>query len=374
MATSSPTRLFSRTLLFLVPLTLTLAGCSGGTQASENAPEGGAEGEEPEAVPVEVVALERGPMEQVLRFSTNLEAEESVGVHAQASRQVVELMVEEGDRVERGQDLLRLQDDEQRNEVAKVSGQLSRARREYDRKKNLWQDQLISEQAYNDATYELEQLELALEEARRRLSYTVVRAPIAGTVTRRLVSLGDQVTVNQHLFDIVDFDTLVARVYVPEKELPKLRRGLPARISAPALGRDPYEGRVLRISPVVDPGSGTVKVTVAIPDWRGLRPGLYVDVALVTAVHPEAVRVPKRALLYDQDQTFLYRVVDGEGDGGALAVERLPVRPALEDAEHVEPSGEVLAPGDRVVVAGQAGLKDGTRVRVLERAPEGVAP
>lgn len=361
-------------VLLLAPAALGLAGCSGDSQASENASEGGAEEEGPEAVPVEVAALEQGPMEEVLRFSTNLEAEESVGVHAQASRQVVELMVEEGDRVEQGQVLLRLQDDEQRNEVAKVSGQLARARREYDRQENLWRDQLISEQAYNDATYELEQLELALEEARRRLSYTVVRAPIAGTVTRRLVNLGDQVTVNQHLFEIVDFDTLVARVYVPEKELPKLRRGLPARLTASALGRDPYEGRVIRISPVVDPGSGTVKVTVGIPDWRGLRPGLYVDVALVTAVHEEAVRVPKRALLYDQDQTFLYRVVDGEGDGGALAVERLPVRPALEDAQYVEPTGEALAPGDRVVVAGQAGLKDGTRVRVLERAPEGVAP
>lgn len=373
MATGSTTRLFSPTLLFLVPLTLTLAGCSGDSQASENATEGGAEEEGPEAVPVEVAALERGPMEEVLRFSTNLEAEESVGVHAQASRRVVELMVEEGDRVEKGDVLLRLQDDEQRNEVAKVSGQLARARREYDRQESLWQDQLISEQAYNDATYELEQLELALEEARRRLSYTVVRAPIAGTITRRLVSLGDQVTVNQHLFDVVDFDTLVARVYVPEKELANLRRGLPARLTASALGREPYEGRVVRISPVVDPGSGTVKVTVGIPDWRGLRPGLYVDVALVTAVHPEAVRVPKRALLYDQDQTFLYRVVDGEG-GGEPEVERLPVRPVLEDAQYVEPTGEALAPGDRVVVAGQAGLKDGTRVRVLEQAPEDVAP
>lgn len=359
--------------LLLAPAALGLAGCSGDTQASENTSGADAEETASEAVPVEVVTLTRGPMEEVLRFSTNLEAEEAVSVHAQAARQVVELRVEEGDRVEKGEVLLRLQDDEQRNELAKVKGQLARARREYQRQENLWRDQLISEQAYNDATYELEQLELALEETRRQLSYTVVRAPIAGTITRRLVSLGDQVTVNQHLFDMVDFDSLVARVYVPEKELAKLRPGLPARITASSLGREPYEGRVVRIAPVVDPGSGTVKVTVGIPDWRGLRPGLYVDVALVTAVHDQAVRVPKRALLYDQDQVFLYRVVDGDGEGGSV-VERLPLRPRLEDAEHVEPSAETLTPGDRVVVAGQAGLKEGTRVRVLERAAEGVAP
>ncbi|MFP3942131.1 MAG: efflux RND transporter periplasmic adaptor subunit [Thermoanaerobaculia bacterium] len=360
-------------LLLLVPAALGLAGCSGDTQASEDGAASGTPDDGPEAVPVEVATLGRGSMEEVLRFSTNLEAEESVGVHAQASRQVVELRVEEGDRVETGDVLVRLQDDEQRNELARVKGQLARARREYDRQESLWRDQLISEQAYNEATYDLEQLELALEEARRQLSYTVVRAPISGTVTRRLVNLGDQITVNQHLFDIVDFDTLVARVYVPEKELAKLHPGLPARITASALGREPYEGRVERIAPVVDPGSGTVKVTVGIPDWRGLRPGLYVDVALVTAVHDEAVRVPKRALLYDQDQVFLYRVVDGEGEGRP-AVERVAVRPLLEDAEAVEPAGDALGPGDRVVVAGQAGLKAGTPVRVLDRAPEGVAP
>jgi len=169
------------------------------------------------------------------------------------------------------------------------------------------------------------------------------------------------VTVNQHLFDVVDFDTLVARVYVPEKELPKLRDGLPARLTAPALGGAVYRGVVRRLAPVVDPKSGTVKVTVGIPDWRGLRPGLYVDVALVTDVHPDALLVPKRALVYDQDQVFIYRLA-------GPTVERVLLEPALEDKEHVEPAGSELAEGDRLVVSGQAGLKDGARVRVLDRA------
>ncbi len=318
-----------------------------------------------EAVPVEVAALGRGPIEEVLRFSANLEAEQAVEVYAQAARQVTELLAEEGARVTKGQVLLRLEDAEQQTALAKVESQLAKAQREYDRQQRLWADQLIPEQAFNDATYELDQLRLAKQEAERQLSYTVVRSPISGTVTHRLVALGDTVTVNQHLFDVVDFDTLVARVYVPEKELPKLRAGLPARLTAPALGGAAYQAVVRRLSPVVDPKSGTVKVTVGIPDWRGLRPGLYVDVALVTDVHPQALLVPKRALVYDQDQVFVYRLA-------GASVERVLVEPALEDKVHVEPAGEVLAAGDRLVVSGQAGLKDGARVRVLER-PSAVA-
>jgi membrane fusion protein (multidrug efflux system) len=373
-------------LLAFAPFLLGLGGCGAGdSEASENGSEEKTEGEaaEDKTVPVEVTTLGTGPIEETLRFSTNLEAEQAVGVYSQAARQVVELKVEEGARVARGQVLLRLQDEEQRTQLAKVDGQLAKARREHERQKNLWAEKLIPEQALNDATYELEQLELALDEAQRQLSYTVVKAPIAGTVTGRLVNLGDQVTVNQHLFDLVDFDSLVARVYVPEKELAKLAAGLAARITAPALGGAVYRGEVDRLSPVVDPGSGTVKVTVGIPEWQGLRPGLYVDVALVTAVHEQAVLVPKRALVYDQDQVFVYRLADGPRESGGKAggeaaagatVERVLVRPVLEDKSNVEPAPGSLAVGDRVVIAGQAGLKDGAAVRVLDREAGAVAP
>ena len=405
---------FLRALLLLACLAplaasgLVLGGCaaddsqaSEGTAPAETGNDPGApDTDEAKTVPVEVTTLERGPIESVLRFSTNLEAEQSVAVYSQAARQVVDLRVEEGDRVRKGQVLVRLQDDEQKLQVAKVQGQLAKARREYERQERLYKDGLIPEQDFNQATYELKQLELQLEEAERQLSYTEVKAPIRGIVTRRLVNLGDQITVNQHLFDIVDFDTLVARVYVPEKELQRLDVGLPGRITVPALGGAAYDGKVIRLAPIVDPNSGTLKVTVGIPDWQGLRPGLYVDVALVTDVHQAALLVPKRALVYDQDQVFVYRLVDapavgagreaaGDDEGGfrngaaeaddagatnepeGPAVERLRLVPQLEDKLNVEPSGTALVPGDRVVIAGQAGLKDGARVRVLDRSAAG---
>lgn len=359
--------------ILLATLAVPLAGCmSNDTQASEIRSK--AEGEDEtdpesqdEAVPVEVAELGRGAIESVLRFSSNLEAESSVKVFSQAARQVRELRVEEGDRVAKGALLVKLQDDEQRTELAKVQSQLDKTRREYERQKRLYGQGLVSEEAFNEATYQLEQLELALEEAQRQLSYTEVRAPISGTITARLVNLGDYVTVNQHLFDMVDFDSIVARVFVPEKELPRLASGIEARISSPSLGDRRYRGRVERLAPVVDPRSGTVKVTVEIPDTRGLRPGMYVDVELVTAVVEEAVLVPKRALVYDNDQIFVYRMKDGG------RVERVAVQPVLEDKRFIQPAGSLDA-GDRVVVAGQAGLKDGARVRLAGERPPGERP
>ena len=344
------------------------AGCGGGGMRanSEEAPrseEGNTADESEDRTPVEVVTLERGPMEAVLRSSANLEAENRVQVFSRTLGLVRDLRVEEGDLVRRGALLLRLDDEEQRASVERVSLELAQARREHDRQEGLFQRELISEQAFNEAVFRLEQLELALEDAMRELAYTEVRAPISGTVSERLVNLGDQVTPNQHLFDIVDFGSIVARIFVPERELPRVRVGQPARVLARALGTDPVVGEIERISPVVDPRTGTVRVTVAVPRRDGLRPGMFVDVSLVTDVKPDALRVPKRALVYDADRTYLFRLTDQS------TVERVPLRVVLEDRDFVEPATG-FEEGDRIVVAGQAGLRDGAAVRVLEVAEE----
>jgi membrane fusion protein (multidrug efflux system) len=344
------------------------AADEGSAEKASNGPDGDAEndddGEEDEdreeAVPVEVADLALGEIEAVLRYSTNLEAESEVKVFSQAARLVTALLVEEGDYVRRDQVLVRLQDDEQRNSVALVKSELAKARREYERQKRLYGENLISEQEFNEATYQIEQLEIRLENAERELSYTEVRAPISGTITARMVRLGDQIQVGQHLFDMIDFDSIVARVYVPEKHLPELARGQQARVNAPSLGDREYRGDILRISPVVDPRSGTVKVTVALGAQPGLRPGLYVDVDLVTATHESALLVPKRAVVYDNDLMFVFRL-QNDDETGERRVERVPVVPVLTDRNFIEPAGGLQA-GDQVIIAGQTGLKDGVLV------------
>jgi len=340
-------------------LAVSVACGSGGPKSDRDRPRGfGQQGERrEEAVPVEVVEITRGPMEAVLRLSSNLEAERAVTVYALAPRQVTRLLVEEGDAVRKGQLLVQLQDDEQRLAVDEALSRYNQAAEEFARQEKLHEQQLVAEQVYIDAKHALDQAKIALEKARQALSYTQVRAPISGIVTERLVNLGDSVTINQALFKIVDFDSIVARVYVPEKDLRRLEVGQPARVFASALGEAPLAGHVLRISPVVDPRTGTIKVTVAVPNQPGLRPGLFVDVELVTDVHPDAVLIPKRALVYDSDQVFAFRV---DGDRRAHRVE---VTVLLENADMVEPAGG-FEPGEQLVVAGQAGLKDGTLVRL----------
>ena len=312
----------SRILVTLPIMLLTACGRGGGDGEGGRTWREGAEGNstrEEEAVPVEVVALERGPIEAVLRYSATLEAERDVMVLAESSRRVEELRVEEGDRVRAGALLVRLQDEVQQSALAKSEIRLADAEREFERQQSLYDQSLISEQAWITARSEYDQARIALEDARRELGYTRVTAPISGTITERMVNMGDFVTVNQPLFRIVDFDSIVARIYVPEKELVRLEPGLEARVVADALAGRRFAGRIDRIAPSVDPATGTVKVTVAIPRQEGLRLGMYVQVELVTATQPADSRIVFLPFLYGSNANPDAKATPGRTDRGRRA-------------------------------------------------------
>lgn len=332
---------------------LLLNGCSADLKSDE------AKGKDnDEGVPVEVFSLVQGPIESVFDTSTDLEAEEEVKVFARTSNRVAELKVEEGDLVARDQLLLRLEDDTQKTQVAKAATKLLKAKQEFQRQKSLFEQRLISEQVFNDAEFELKQLELALEDAQRELEFTQIKAPISGTIARRLIKLGDQVNLQQHLFDVVDFGSIVARVYVPEKDLAQLTLNQPARVFTSAFGNHQHPGYIKRIAPIVDAKTGTVKVTIGFEDVQQLRPGMYVKVVIVLATHTDALLIPKRAIGYDNDQQmYVFRVKSDR------RVERVSFQPLISDKDNVQPASG-FSPGDQIVVAGQAGLKDGSRIRL----------
>lgn len=344
-------------LVFWLPLTLSCISIEDDAATWREGGKGSQEDPD-EAVPVEVVSLERGWIESVMRFSATLEAEKQVQVFAEATRRVEALWVEEGDLVEMDQLLCRLQDETQQSELDVARIQFDQTKREYERQEKLFEQDLISDQAFNQIRSDMEQAQVNLVEAKRALTFTEVRSPISGTLAERFVNLGDFVSMNQPLFHVVDMDSIVARIYVPESEINRLRLGQEVRLSAKAL-TGALHGEVTRIAPVVDPASGTVKVTVTIPDQPGLRPGMYVEVELIVAVHDDALLIPKRAVVYDSERRFVFRI-----DESGERVDRVEFAPLLESQEAVEPeSGFEM--DDRIVVAGQAGLKQGSRVTIL---------
>ena len=135
-----------------------------------------------------------------------------------------------------------------------------------------------------------------------------------------------------------------------------------AAISSEFLPDKLFHGWVKRISPVVDPRSGTFKVTVGLRDrFEYLRPGLFVNVQIITDTHEKAVLIPKQAVVYDGGDKFVFTVDD-------TAAVRIKLQPGFEDADFIEALADI-AVDTPIIVVGQNGLKDQARVRVVNQEP-----
>jgi len=329
------------------------------------------EGEEEIATPVVTARVARGSISAQIRATSTIEAERMVTVHAESTGRITALGIEEGDEVKEGQTLARVRQDLQRSGLDRASTSLTKAERELETIRQLHARGVASQ-------FELDQAELAYDTAtidvrdrKRDVGNTRVVAPFRGTITQRFVSEGAFVSTGAQLVSIVDFDTLVARVFVPEKELDRLRAGQDAEIAGKAAQGRKGTGKLVRIAPIVDAATGTVKVTIALPPGlvggEAFLPGMYAEVTLTTETRPQATLVPKPALVYDEEQPYLF-VVDGD------RVQRVKVELGLTDREHAEIASGIDV-GQEIVLAGHAGLKDaGLVTRVDENGKPVEAP
>ncbi|MDG1890231.1 MAG: efflux RND transporter periplasmic adaptor subunit [Verrucomicrobiota bacterium] len=315
---------------------------------------------------VELAKVNRGRIEEILERSAALQAEQHVQVLARTQNPAVELLVEEGDQVGKGQVLLRLESDSQQTDYDQTLSQHEKARLEFERTEKLYKQNLVSESDFVNSRFTWDQARLQSEEAKRQLDYTEVKAPIKGTITRRMVKMGDKVTTGSPVFEIIDLQSTVAVIHVPEQYLPKLKKSMRARLTSDTLNGKVFEGFVNRISPIVDAEAGTIKVVVGVEELGALSPGMWVNVELILDEKPDAILIPKRAITYAVDQTFAFKVLSDTN--GIMRAHRHLVINRNADKEHIEPT-EGFQEGDLIVVAGQAGLKDASPISELD--PEG---
>lgn len=347
--------------MLLGVLALLTPACKGGFGGF--GPGRGQEGsqQEPEerATPVLLATVERGTIQGQIRAASTIEAELQVTVHAESTGRITSLSLEEGDLIKEGDVLARIRRDAQSLGVERANSNLADAERELARVKKLYEQGIASRSEYDQAQTAVDSAQLDKRDRRRDLSNTVIKSPFSGILTRRFVDEGAFVTSGAQVFEVTDFSTLVARVYVPEKELDRIAVGQSADIVGKAAKNRQGIGEVRRIAPIVDATTGTVKITIGLPDElaggaTGFLPGMYAEVTLTTERHEDVPLVPKPALVHEDEQTFVF-VADGD------RAKRVLIETGLSDDDFVEVTGG-LETGARIIVAGQTGLKDGALI------------
>jgi membrane fusion protein (multidrug efflux system) len=350
----------------LVLASLLAAACSNGTAKDKDKGKGG-EAEVGTTVPVEVQALRRAEIVAVYSGTASIEAHEEAEVVAKVGGEVRQILVEEGDTVQTGQLLARLDGDRLRLEVAQTEANLRKLERDYKRQLELSEKGLVAKGTAENAKFDLDALRAAYDRARLELSYTEIRAPISGVISTRYIKLGNTIAPNAPTFRVTDLDPLVAYVHIPEKEFRKLAPRQTADVVVDALGGERFTGVISRISPTVDPKSGTFRARVEVPDpTRRLKPGMFARVNIVYERRENALQLPRAAVIDADGTQSVFVVANGKA-------EQRTVRTGLANSGWLEVV-EGLDGSEQIVVVGQAGLKSGSAVKVVEAAAPQGAP
>jgi RND family efflux transporter MFP subunit len=320
-------------------------------------------GIETSAVAVEPAA--RGDIASYYSATASLDPNKEAEILARVSGLVLEINAEEGDLVEKGQVLLRIEDDEYRHRLNQAEIELDNQRALFERMKKMYDQKLVAAEAHDSQQSALQAAEAARDLAAFELSLTQVTAPFRGRVILRSVDQGRTVSNGTVLFTMADLSRLLARVHVPSREFRNINVGQQVILESDA-SRETLEGRIFLISPVIDPDSGTIKVTVEIKKYPDrIRPGDFVEVRIRTDRHEDTILVPKNAVVTEKGEQVAYVVTDDKAS-------RRPVTVGFQDDKQAEIlSG--ISEGDLVVIQGQRSLSDGQPVKILEPVRPGAA-
>jgi len=353
-----------------------LAGC-GAKQANGTAGQAVAEVAPSTATlnPTDVAVVRRETLRSGIPLSGALEPKVRITVGAPLAEQLLEVYVNEGDRVQQGQPLARFKDQvlQAAAAYARADVQTQRmavrvAEAESARAVALFGEGAIAQRDRDNALVALEgaRSRLSLSESQAanaddRLHSSTLTAPAAGVISKRYAQAGDRVDNGKPVFEMVDTRVLQLSASVPTEWLPALRVGRAVSLTIAQLDSSHVSGQISRINPTADPATRQIQIYVDVPNsGERLVGGLFASGRVVTREVRDAIAVPREAVRYEgEDRTpYVYAVSNGK-----IAKRRATIGLADDDQGLVEITSGIAA-GDTVVIGPIEGLSNGTPVQI----------
>ena len=265
--------------------------------------------------PVQVIVVEakRQPVSESLSLVGSLAANEMVEIKAEIEGVIDEINFKEGQRIEKGQALVKLDESKLAATLAEAEANFNLSKANHARAKQLLKDNLISQQEFEQLAAQFEANQASLELKKRQLKDARILAPFGGIIGARQVSPGQVISKNTTLTWLVDLDPVKVEVKVPERYLRQVKVGQPLEFTVAAFPAEKFHGEVYFISPQIDESTRTalVKARIANPEAK-LRSGMFASLDLTLQLRDSAIVIPEPALMSNGDN-FMVFVVDGKG-------------------------------------------------------------
>ena len=332
-----------------------VVACKGGGQGGPGGP-GGPVGEM--KLPVETAKVTVVSMPSGFATVGSLRADASVTMRPEVAGKIVTIHFQEGQHVDGGAALFSLDPALAQAALNEANANLDNSHRAFDRANGLASKQLIAHADLDTAKAALGVDQARAATARTMLDKTAIRAPFAGTIGLRQVSVGDYITVGQALVDLVKLNPLQVDFRIPEQQLSRVVVGQSVKLEVDAYPGKAFDGNVLAIDPVIDAAGRSALLRARVPNpGMTLRPGMFARLRIVYGTNPAALMIPEQAIWPDGDQKKVFRVDNGKA-------KLVPVTLGMRQPGMVQVV-DGLKEGDEVVTAGQMKLHDGMGVAPL---------
>ncbi|HEX9972796.1 MAG TPA: efflux RND transporter periplasmic adaptor subunit [bacterium] len=360
-------------LLLIALMGLTVSNCSKQKSSAK----------EEVKIPVEVMTVKFGEVVQSLNYNGDIKAEFEVKVFSKIPDRIEKLFVEVGDEVRKGQPIAKviattIEQAVLQAEAGLVAAKAQEAnlRVEFERAQRLMNENAMSAQQFDAiktqceaVKAQAEQAEAMAKTAKSQLADATITAPISGIVGNRYFEAGDVVNPGMPLVTVVQMERVKIIFNATEEDLGRLALGQKSRIKVKTYGDIPFEGKVVKISPVLDPMTRMAEIEILInnPD-RKLKPGMYARVEVITGVIENVMVVPRNATI---ESTSMERI-NGEDevvknyfifivDSSKAQQRKLKIRYVNHRYIAVD-SGIVV--GEQLVISGQNNLREGVAVSI----------
>ncbi|EON92024.1 RND family efflux transporter MFP subunit [Marinobacter lipolyticus SM19] len=288
----------------------------------------------------------------------SLKAPNAIELTTEVSGRAVELNLRSGQRVEKGDLLLRLDDRQARAEVRVSEAQVADARRQFERARSLRSNNSISQSQVDELRTSLDVAQAQLEAARTRLDNHRITAPFTGVVGLNDISMGAYLASGTAVATLDSTDRMELGFAIPERFLGQISLGQQVQGQSPTYPGEIFGGELAELGTRISELSRTLPVRALIDNPEGkLRPGQFMSASL-TLREREALVIPEQAVLMRGADKYVFVAEDGKA-------RRVPVTLGAREPGWVEVS-DGLTEDDPVIITGQDRLSSGDRIEVVE--------
>ncbi len=313
-------------------------------------------GAPPSTVKIEVIA----PRDfDVLVFATgSLVANQEVALTTEASGKIIQLNLQEGERVNKGQLLLKLNDADLQAQLNKLKTRYKEIQNRDTRQKAMLDKGAISQQEFELFEAEKQGVEADMQLLQAQIEKTEIRAPFSGKVGLRYVSLGAFVNQNANIAQLVNADPILVDFAVPEKYATMVKQGTTVQLTVENQA-DTFSAKVIAVAPSIDANSRTLSLRARLDNSQAqLVPGAFARVELRLRQLEDAILIPSRAIVPELKAKKVFLIKNG-----VVTPIYIETRERTDDRVRVS-SG--LNAGDTLITAGILKVRPGQLVNVLE--------